>query len=149
MFNRFAPVALAFTLTSIAASAHAEDAARPVVHTSKNPLTGTVLTSVGGSMLLSAPIVVMIGAAASAASGPYSYAAMGPVVMGAFGGACIGLGMLIPGLVMLATHKRAPHHDDHVASAPPVRVKEPTFTDLRAPAGTPGAFTIPLLRTSF
>jgi hypothetical protein len=148
--DRFVPLALAVTLTSVAASAYADDVPPPIVRTSPNPLTGIVLTSVGGSMLLGAPITVMVGAAIASANGPYSYAALGPIVIGAFGGACIGLGMLIPGIVMLATHKRAPHHaDDAVRATSRAQVKEPTWMDLRAPAGTPRAFSIPLLRTSF
>lgn len=111
MLARLAALTIALALTSVALNAHAqEDAPPPPVIVVKNPLAGTVLTSVGGSMLLGSPLVVLAGAAIAEAGGPYNTAALGPVVLGAFASACIGLGMLIPGVVMLATHKRAPHH---------------------------------------
>jgi hypothetical protein len=147
MFVRITSLAVAMSITAVALAARADESQTPPVVrvTHDNPLAGTVLTSVGGSMVLGAPVVVMFGAAIASASGPYSYAALGPVVVGAFGTACIGLGMLIPGIVMLATYKRAPHHD---ATAIPLAPKEPTWINLR-PAGTPRAVTIPIFRTSF
>ncbi len=142
MFVRFASLGLAAVLLATSVS-HADDASpeRPPVHvTSTNPLTGIILTTTGGSLLLGSPVVVLVGAGIATALSPGDLAAAGPIVLGAFASACIGLGMLIPGIVMLATHKRAPKTD----RAP----KEPTWAD-RGATRAPRAFSIPLFRASF
>jgi hypothetical protein len=70
-----------------------------------SPATGIALTSVGGSLILSAPVTILIGAGVAAAN--QSFGVVGPFILAAFGNVCAGLGMIIPGIVMLATHKRA------------------------------------------
>jgi hypothetical protein len=88
------------TLTSTAA-ARADETPR----TRYSPATGIALTSVGGSLILSAPITILMGAGIAAAN--QSFGVIGPFILAAFGNVCAGLGMIIPGIVMLASHKRA------------------------------------------
>jgi hypothetical protein len=106
---------------------------------------GVVLTTTGASLVVSAPITVLIGLAISAAN-PNDGGVMGPFAIGAFAGGCLGLGMLIPGIVLLATTKRE-YADDRV----PTARKDPTFVLGVGPGvlPTPRAVVFPLMRASF
>ena len=127
--------AFAFAATLAAAAVARADDTPP---RSRNPIAGIVLTTVGGSLIFSAPATVAIGAGIAKAND--SFGVIGPFLLAAFANACVGLGMLTPGLVLLATHKRAVH-------APR---REPTWNDWH-PLATrmPRMVSIPLLSGSF
>ena len=134
--------ALAFVVAaatlSLSSAAHADDAY------AKKRTTGIVLTSVGGSLFVTAPIVFVSGMA-YVHSNPYSYAAFGPIGLGAIGGAFIGLGLMIPGIVMLATC-----HAPKERVLPMPETKAPAWTETRPiAAGGPHAFTMSILHGSF
>jgi hypothetical protein len=127
MFKRSIASALALSVLIASATAHADE----TPHRSRaKQTTGIVLTSVGGTLLLTAPIVFLAGMAYASAN-PYSYAAFGPIALGAIGGGTIGLGMMIPGIVMTAT------------------CRQPTWTDTRVQPPGPRALTIPLVNARF
>ena len=134
----FVVALIAFTT---AGSARAED---PVAHARRSQTTGIVLTSVGGSLVVSAPIVVFASLAYVSAN-PYSSAALGPMFLGAIGGGAIGLGLLVPGLVMLATCK-APKKE-RMPTLP--ETKQPAWSETRPVANGMRTLTIPLLRGTF
>ena len=127
-----------------AATVSLSSAARADDPHAKTRTTGNELPSVGGSLVVTAPIVFVAGMA-YVQSNPYSYAAFGPIGLGAIGGAFIGLGLLVPGIVMLATC-HAPK--DRVLPTP--ETKMPAWTETRPiAAGGPSAFTMSILRGSF
>ena len=127
MVKRLVTSALVLSLVITSSTARADE----TPHRSRaKQTTGIVLTSVGGSLLLSAPIVFMLGAVYATAN-PSSSQAFGPIALGAIGGGTIGLGMMIPGIVMTAT------------------CRQPTWTDTRPQVPGARALTIPLLRGTF
>ena len=128
MFQRFLTSALAISLVVTSATARADETPRRPMNPKQR--TGIVLTSVGGSLLLSAPIVLLLGAVYASAN-PSSSQAFGPIALGAIGGGTIGLGMLVPGIVMTAT------------------CRQPTWTDTRPQPVGLRALTIPIIRATF
>lgn len=128
MLKRFVAPALALSVVITSATARADETPRRPINPKQR--TGIILTSIGGSLLLTAPLVLIAGMAYVQAN-PYSYAAFGPVALGAMGGGAIGLGMMIPGIVMTAT------------------CRQPTWTDTRPQPVGLRAMTIPIVRATF
>ena len=128
MFKRFLAPALALSVIVSSATARAEETPRHPINPKQR--TGIILTSVGGSLLLTAPLVMLASIAAVQAN-PYGYAGFGPVVLGAMGGGVIGLGMMIPGIVMTAT------------------CRQPTWSDTHPEPPGPRALAIPIVRARF
>lgn len=108
---------------------------------------GIVLTTTGGALVVSSPLTVAIGLAISAAN-PTDGGVMGPFAIGAFAAGCVGLGMLVPGIVLLATSKH-----EHAADRQPLTARrEPTFVlgaDVHSGPPTPRVVAFPLFKASF
>ena len=128
MVQRPLIAALALSLLVTSATARADETPRRPINPKQR--TGIILTSIGGSLVLTAPLVILASAVAIQAN-PYGYGGFGPVILGAMGGGAIGLGMLVPGIVMTAT------------------CRQPTWTDTRPQPVGLRAMTIPLLRATF
>jgi len=128
--SRFLSVLAVLFVLATTTAARAEDAPCPPHKT-----TGIVLTTVGSSLIVTAPLVVVV---AAATVDVYSFTqVMGPVVLGAMGGAALGIGLLIPGIVMLA--KRTPMP----------QTRQPAWAENRPAQTGMRAVTIPILRGSF
>src|SRR5690348_11192960 len=129
---------LAFALAaaiSFSTVAHADGPPPPPKRTA-----GIVLTTVGGSILLTAAIVFVL-APFYVQANPTSHEAYGPIAVGAVGGGVVGLGLLIPGIVLLATS-----HAPKARTALAPETKLPAWAEARPVAtGGPSSFVMPII----
>ena len=128
MLKRSLASALALSLVVASATARADETPRRPINPKQR--TGIILTSIGGSLFLTAPLVMLASAVAIQAN-PYGYGGFGPVILGAMGGGAIGLGMMIPGIVMTAT------------------CRQPTWNDTNPQPSNLRSLAIPILRGTF